>query len=427
LTAAVCGTLLLNFSSAATYVASRQAEDGQVAGKAATVDVANASGGRAVRFADSGAETKLYGTLQSSVGRLDTSYAAGLRLATMDLSWSRYETADGTYNQAYINELKAEYAAFRAKGMQVILGLGVQYPPDWLLALPNARYVNQYGTPYVSTDSGKKIGNMVFNQALRDQYKTYLQRLFNDLGTDFYAVRLGGWYGELNYPEHSFGGRTNCYWGFDPVAKGSAGGLAAGLSPNPVPSWTPGAASANHDSARRFADWYMESLQNYHDWQITTVRQLYSGKMAMMYPSWGVRPGQLDAAINADLNGSTSAEQNGEVQRGYDFARYVAGITDPNTVVYSTWIDAPFGNDNSTEEKDWRPIHWLSVLGDRNSRRLKAWGENTGNANLADMQFSFAQAAKYSDLGLVWAFEPQLYDGQHATIDQLAELIRQYR
>ena len=68
------------------------------------------------------------------------------------------------------------------------------------------RYVDQYGDVYAPLETGKKIANMVFVQKMRDKQKAYLQRLFATLGTDFYGVRLGGgWYGELNYPEATYG------------------------------------------------------------------------------------------------------------------------------------------------------------------------------------------------------------------------------
>src|SRR5690606_18425367 len=124
----------------------------------------------------------------------------------------------------------------------------------------------------------------------------------------------------------SFAGKANCYWAFDPFAQGKKPGLPAGMTPCPVPGWKPGDASPDHASARAFIHWYLDSLKHYHDWQITTVRKHYAGPLMMLYPSWGIRPGQLDAAIAADLAGTTPAEKNGELQRGFDFARFIGGL-----------------------------------------------------------------------------------------------------
>lgn len=426
---AVFAGVMLATSGAATYASLHEAEAGQPAGQAAVQDADGAAAGRAVRFGGTAAaDAKMYGALQSTVARADQNYAAGMRLVTMELAWGRYEPTAGDYDAAYVQSVKSSIAAYRAKGMAVVLSLGVQYPPDWLLQLPHARFVNQYGDRYVVAEPGKNIGNLVFNQALRDRYEAYMRRVFGDLGTDFSAVRLGGgWYDELNYPEPGFGGRSNAYWAFDDISSGRASGLAAGQSVNPVPGWTPGVASPDHAKARQFADWYMDSLKNYHDWQIATARKYYPGNLTMMYPSWGVRPGQLDQAVTGDLAGSTPAERNGEVQRGFDFARYIAGIRDPKVIVYTTWLDAPFGSDDSADEAQWRPVHWLSSLAQRHPLRLRTWGENTGGADHAVMQFTFDQAAKYGLMGVMWAFEPQLYDGRHATIDQLQAQIDKHR
>ena len=58
----------------------------------------------------------------------------------------------------------------------------------------------------------------------------------------------------------------------------------SGITVNPVPSWKPGAPSKNHTSARVFLNWYMNSLKNYHDWQIKTTRLYHSGRINMLYP-----------------------------------------------------------------------------------------------------------------------------------------------
>ncbi len=371
--------------------------------------------------------TPVFGTLQSDPAHASEIYSKGVRLAHVALSWRQYEPTEGSFSSTYISSVQQKLTTFRQNNLSIVLDLGVQYPPDWIFTYPNSRYIDQYGDAYIPNETGKNVANTVFNQTLRDKQAAYVQRVFSDLGSNFYAVRLGGgWYGELNYPSNSYNSHTNCYWAFDNIAQGKATGLPAGMSVDPVIGWIPGAPSTNHASASSFANWYMDSLKNYHDWQIRTVRAYYSGKLAMLYPSWGVRPGQLSAAINVDLNGSTSAEVNGEVQRGFDFARYVAGITDPNVIVYTTWIDANYGNDASTNPADWTPAHYLSSLASTNPLHLSVWGENTGRNSYTDMQRSFQKMSAYGLIGLMWAFEPDLYTTTYATLDQYAGLISQY-
>ena len=218
------------------------------------------------------------------------------------------------------------------------------------------------------------------------------------------ALRLGGGrYNELNYPSAQYHGHPNCYWGFDDLAQGRARGLPPGIVPCPTPGWQPGTPfhAADDASARRFINWYLDSLKNYHDWQIATARQFFADPLAMLYPSWGVRPGQLDAAIADGLSGKTGAEINGEVSRGFDFARFIHGISDPGVIVYCTWVDAHVGNDLDPNPAHWSPVHYLSSLAQDGPLHLRMWGENTGRNSGDAMTFAFEQMRRYHLLGLV--------------------------
>lgn len=371
----------------------------------------------------------LFGTLQSSTERLASTTAAGVDLATFAVAWDRFEPVEGQVDVGYVAELRTSLAQYRAAGRQVVLDAGVHYPPSWLFAYPNSRYVDQYGDAYAHPEPGKKIANMVFNQQMRDKQARYLGQLLGALGTDFYGLRLGGgWYGELNYPDHVYAGRSNAYWGFDALARGAAPGLATGLQPNPVPDWLPGTPTADHDSARRFAEWYLASLDDYHDWQITTARRLFAGNLLMMYPSWGIRPGQLEGAVAGDLAGRTSVEVNGEVQRGFDVTRFVGGITDPRVVVYTTWLNADASSDGGSDARYWSPVkHLAGLAAAGRAQPLAVMGENTGRDTLPDLELTFAQARRYGLQAVVWAFEPDLYRSGYASIDDLATAIRAHR
>lgn len=367
----------------------------------------------------------VFGTLQSSPDRVDRVAAAGVDLVTMEVYWDRFEPRPGQANQAYLDQLRVDLARYRAADVEVVLAPGVHYPPAWVLDLPDSRYVNQYDDQYRSTEPGKNVPNMVFNQAMRDRQATFLQQVIGALGKDFYGVRLGGgWYGELNYPSPEHGGRTNSYWGFDPVATGQRPGRPPGIPANPVPDWRPGVPSTNHADAAEFLDWYLDSLGDYHDWQIQTMRDLYPGRLLMLYPSWGVRPGQLDAAVAGDLSGTTSAERNGEIQRGFDFARFVTGITDPGVVLYTTWLNADASADDGSDPRYWSPVKFLAHLAADHPVPLQVMGENTGHDTVQDLELSIAQAREHGLLGVVWAFEPQLFEGPWARLDDLAKAIR---
>jgi len=364
------------------------------------------------------------GTLQSDTARIQATTDAGIRAAVVGIGWDSAEPQDGKFNSAYLQGIKDKIEAFRSGGKRVVLDLGVQYPPQWIFKSPSSHFVDQYGEIFhAATGSGDCGVNLVYSVEIRNKFDAYLAHLFHILGNDFYAIRLGGGrYGELGYPSNTYENHTNCYWAFDPVAQGKQPGLPPGMKACPVSGWKPGEGSANHESARQFLNWYMGSMQNYHDWQITTVRKYFSGPLFMMYPSTGgLRPGQLDDVINDDVNGTTGPEKTGEVGRGYDMARYVAGIKDPQVVVYSTWIDGFDGSDDtSPDSKRWSPVHYLASLAADHQPPLWVGGENTGHPDdLPNLQLTFQRMDDYHLSVMFWAFEPTLFDRapSHATIE----------
>lgn len=379
-----------------------------------------------------GKREPIFGTVASSPERAARGYAAGLRVATYEVFWDRLQPVRDRFDESKFDQARQDIAAFRDAGLEVVLSLGVQYPPAWAFEVPNSRYVNQYGEAYVDGEPGANGLNAVFNQEVRDLQADYIARAFQELGDDFYAVRLGwGYYGELSYPSHTHNDRPNAYWGFDDVALGRAGNLANTLSPNPVPDWKPGDPSPDHGAARQFAAWYLDAMTDYQNWQIETVRQHYGGRLAVLYPSWGLRPGQLDAAVDKDLSGFTAPELNGEIQRGHDFSRHVAGLPDPEVrtsgvVVYTTWLDASpaFGDDGGQDPVGWSPVHFLAALAEDRGSALEVWGENTGWGSVEAMALCFDRLDAYDVSGLFWAFEEQLFEqGDYATLEDYAALI----
>jgi len=365
----------------------------------------------------------LYGVLQPDSKYEVSTRQAGLLIRTLEIGWNLYEPQEGTWNSAYVRDRKAAYQQIVNRGFLVILDLGIQYPPDWIFHYPNSHFINQYGEAF-----GGGLGingiNSVFNQAIRDRQARYVQQVFNDFGTGFYAVRLGwGSYNELTYPPATYNNRSNTYWAYDAIAQGKAAGLPDGMRAAPTLGWKPGEPSVNHAPAAAFINWYMDSLKNYHDWQIRTVRQFYSGQLMMLYPSWGVRPGELDAAIAVDLNGTTSPEINGEIQRGLDVARFVNGITDHKLMLYTTWLEASDKDDELSDPTHWSPAHYLTSLADANPVRPGVWGESSGHNSYEDMRRCFKQLHAYKLQGMVWAFEQDLYSGQYATINNYSALI----
>jgi Beta-galactosidase len=356
-----------------------------------------------------------YGLIGNDGTHLAAERTAGIGTKLFELNWAAWEPSPGVYSAGYLTWVKRQLAALRRAGFAIVLSLGVQFAPSWLLsAYPDAYYVDQYGDRYADTCSGCEIPNFVWNTALRREFARYVAHAFAVLGTSFAAVRIGGGhFGELGYPTASYNGHSNTYWAFDANAAAS----------DPVPGWRPGMSSPNGE-AGKFLNWYLGKLANYERWQITTLRASYRGPLMLLIPAFGIRPGQAAAAVAGRLAGTTSAERNGEIQRGYDYARFVASITDPGVVLDTTWLDCPYGNDASTNPVAWRPVHYLAYLAARNPHHLRLYGENTGQGSAAVLAFTAAQARKYRLAGFLWFDEQELFSGFHATLAAYATLIR---
>lgn len=356
-----------------------------------------------------------WGVIGGDHSRAKEIRAAGVGVVVMKVSWRALQPGPETVDAAVVERKRAEITRLREAGFAIIVDIGLQDTPAWVhTAYPNARYVNQYGQPYTgdgNIDAGD--ANLIFNSDLRAAAGRYVDVVFASFGTDFYGVRFGGGrYGELTYPPHNFAGSSNSYWAFD----------GAALATNPVPGWRPGDPSPNGE-AGRFLDWYLDAMVEFQNWQIASIRRSYDGLLMALYPSWGLRPGQVEQAVATNLIGDTSAERNGEVQRGYDFARQVAAITDPGVVLTTTWLDAPerfAGPGNPT------PVAYLAELAAAHPLRLRLYGENTGSGGPAEMAFSAAQAHRYGLLGMTWYREEQLFLVGYASLDDYRRVMASY-
>ena len=377
---------------------------------------------------------RYYGSLEAPPQHFAVDRKAGLNVAFVAVAWSRFEPKPGVYDENYIKLLAAEKDQLRKLGYKLQVDFGAQLPPAWVNELSQGRYKNQFGDDFVSDQPGENLPNVVFNAEVRKHLAAFIGEFFTRLGNDWDFVRLGcSKYGELNYPRNQFKGRDNCYWAFDDLAQGKVPGLADGISPCPVPGWIPGRASADHADAKAFAEWYLNCLKNYQQWQIATVRRSFAGDICMLYGGWGMRPGWLEQAISVDLNGSTPCERNGEIQQGFDWPRMVGSITDPRVIVYCTWIDATIKNrgiadDNAADPSRWSPVHWQASLARTNPLHLRVWGENTGHNDRKAMQITFDRIRHFDLMGVMWAFDPELFANpnpdHYATLDDYSSFIR---
>jgi hypothetical protein len=349
----------------------------------------------------------------NELAHLEEERAAGIQAKVVSLSWRDYAPREGIVDRKYVERKQQEFTSLEQAGFELILSLGFHDPPRWIHEQhQNSYYVNQFGDRYIGQPDEADV-NYIFNPALRALVATYIQDVFTVFGTNFAAVRLGGGrYGELTYPAAQYKDCDNCYWAFDPIAR----------TRNPAPNWLPGQPSAE-DEARMFLDWYLDTLVGFQQWQIEVVRQTYDGPLMMLYPSWGIRPGDIERAIAVDLDGSTPAERNGEIQRGFDFARQIAAITDPGVIVTTTWLDADASADDNDDLRYWSPVKYLSVLAKIHPLYLKMFGENTGHGSRTEMQFSASQMRRHQLLGMAWFREEELFSGDYATLRDYQQLI----
>ena len=317
----------------------------------------------------------------------------GVRLTLVEIDWWRAEPKEGKWNKAYLNTIRAEIAGHRALGFEVILNYGMHAAPRWLLEKPNARFINQHGAPFMGGDEP----NLVWATELRPLAERYSARVFTELGTNFFAVRVGGGHwGELTYPQvfKADGKVENLYWAFDGVAARS----------NPVPGWKPGSPSTAGE-AQRFLTWYLDALAAYQNWQVSMVRASYPGPIAVLYPSWGLRAGDLEKAVATGLDGTSPPEVRGLVQRGFDHARQVGALKDRNAAVWCTWGE----NENV--------LAWLAGLAD--AKGLRKMAENAGGNDARQMEAAMRAARAHGLSVSVWirAGEAYAHKNGWATID----------
>jgi hypothetical protein len=145
--------------------------------------------------------------------------------------------------------------------------------------------------------------------------------------------------------------------------------------------------SRDIDVPLNFYDWYVQSLTNYQNWQISEIRKAYQGQLDIVYAGKGVRPYQVVDALANDLRGDGWSEKNSGLYAAADYARHVNELsTYQNVALYVTGIEVPPAdqvNDSSPFPGDWSAARWLAQIARNHS--LMIWGENTGFNDQQDM------------------------------------------
>lgn len=350
-----------------------------------------------------------FGVLQATAPRAAQERAAGVTVGELELNWSAYEPAPGQFDANYAAQQRSRFDALRGAGMAVVLDVGMQYPPAWAFGVDGGtRFVNQYGDVWHGGLS-EDVPNAVFDQNVRNAEAAYIRRVAADFGDGFWAIRAGGLLqNELRYPPPTYNGHANSYWAFDGNAQAHS----------PVPGWRPG--QAGPAQATSFLNYYLDSLTGFQQWLTATYRAAFpSAWLQLLKPSWGLRPGDFEAAVASNLDGSTKPAGWGTLAMGLDWQRQVNAVTDPRVVLYSSWMER--GEDGGTPAT-MAPAHYLATLGA--AKGLRTAGENADASDGGAMMATIVQRARAWGLaGLMWLDESTLFGGG-ASLGTYGSLIR---
>jgi len=342
-----------------------------------TIVFANAS-----NHTGNGESSTLFGTLDTQTKTAATEKKDGISVAMFELNWGSFEPSEGVFNAAYMATMRSYLKAFRAAGMRVTLGLGLEDTPSWVFALPDSRYVNEDGD-----SSGE--ADFVFSAAVRQAAAAYLARVAADLPmSDFWAIRLtSGGDEEMLYPP----GGT--YWAFGNSAMTGAG-LPATMTPNPFPNWRPGRPGLTAAQINRWVSWYVGGLDNVTNWEMQVLSGLgFAGYYQAVTPGSGTRPDVLSAEERHNL-------PDGITGVGAVWNRYYALLPDKTKVVaYVSSVADESGADDSCQPGDdllpltssvmdsWSATRWVSRIAA--AEGLQVAGENAGYSMPVGLDFQY--------------------------------------
>jgi hypothetical protein len=330
-------------------------------------------GGDSEQFAASARaqSSPLFGTLDTQKSTVKAELRAGISVAMFELNWASFEPKEGVFSASYRATMRSYLKTFRAAGMRVTLGLGLQDPPSWVFSLPDSTYVNQDGD--VSSEA-----DFVFSESVRQAAASYLTQVAADLPlSDFWAIRLtSGGDAEMLYPP----GGT--YWAFNKAALTGVG-LPPTMTPNPFPNWLPGRLGLSAALINYWVNWYVGGLDDVTNWQMHVLSGLgFSGYYQLVTPGSGTRPDVLSAEEQSDLPDGTTGV-------GAVWNRYYAMLPDKtNVMAYISSVADGSGDDDSCQPADnslpltsirmdsWSATRWISRIAA--AEGLLVAGENAG-------------------------------------------------
>lgn len=271
-------------------------------------------------------EGPAFGVLASSCDpeRVAALRRAGVTTVMTEMQWAQAQPAPDVVDRAYLAGVRERIATCAGAGLRVVLGAGVHNPPAWVLDLPGAAYVDQFGAT-----SSQGEANLVFGAAARDAAAGYLREIAFGVGFDgVAAVRLVG---ELGYPAPANRAEGPSFWAFDDAAQGG-GGLADGVSPSPMPGWLPAVpvwqgSPVTPEQVASWYDWYTAALVGSVVWLAEAWRAVgFTGDLQVPLAGRGVLPADREEAVAGRLDGG--ADPDGALGRGLDYPQQFGVLAD---------------------------------------------------------------------------------------------------
>jgi len=409
----------------------------------------------------------LFGTLETDPARAAQECVAGVRVATQTVGWQNYERSAGVFNEAYMDDVMGRMKKDLAAGMKIVLSPALHYPPAWVMNLPGARYINQYGVAApITWARGYEEPNFIFSQTIRNQAALFeahvMQRLAAVIGLkNIWAVRyVNGSIGETIYPpaadQH---GHTNSYWAYDVNAQGrDAGDRPAGIPANPFPGWQPGEATYQDQpfstlQVEQWYTWYLNAHIEFVNWHTNLYRDPhginYQGYLILLTPGFGARAFEYTASIAHYLDGSQDV--NATVARAAVWYKLFPALSARTKVIayVSSLADSsgsPADNlcrggeaqvDYTTDPQvnNWSAARYITGLADKYGMLKNGENPGSGDPNrrptnqngLQTMQIAAAQMQSCHFQGMFWAHDINLYDDSvGVTLQNYAHIIAQY-
>jgi len=413
----------------------------------------------------------LFGTLETANGQMfdqrrlssatiaQKEHAAGISVANVTLAWKDYETADGIFNENQLARVVSDIKTFLQAGQKVDVQLAVHYVPSWVMKIPNAYYLNQYGirAPQVyGFDDPNYIFNATVRQKVQDFETHALQQLNAQVGLNsIWDFRIDAGDGGEAYYDFSNDGKhhTNSYWAYDVNAQGTGNNLPTGVNATPFPNWKPGQTTyKGHPfttaQVQQWYDWYFNARMNYCNWQVSLYRKAGFNKyLTFETPGSGTRPNEYTNNINHYLDGSD--DPNGTMSRAAVWQKFYPAITNKtNIIAYISSIadssGVPANNlcqasdrnvniDTDTRVNNWSAVRYVSNIA--NKYGFLKGGENPGygtsDANsdygMTMMSIAAKQMQSCGLIGMFWAHDQNLYDGKNGlTLQDYTNIIAQY-